>query len=70
MGTVTYFILYRVNYIASICLAPQSGNTSSVLSLGSSVKLGNLRSSSQKLNLISSLWIFFLSSIKETLHND
>lgn len=38
MGTVTYFILHRVNYIASIYLAPQSGNTSSVLSLQSSAR--------------------------------
>lgn len=62
MGTVTYFILHRVNYIASIYLAPQSGNTSSVLSLWSSTRLWNLRSSSQKLNLIS-LWIFFFSHL-------
>lgn len=62
MGTVTYFILHRVNYIASIYLAPQSGNTSSVLSLWSSTRLWNLRSSSQKLNLIS-LWMFFFSHL-------
>lgn len=64
MGTVTYFILHRVNYTASIYLAPWSGNTSSVLSLQSSTRLWNLRSSSQKLNLISSLWIFFSLNYK------